>query len=155
MKQQIGVAVLALVVAFGCWHDPRPAAAEVPGPTVPLERGRPHHTVWEGRYMCAQGETALRLTLDTEPDGQTIGMFDFGPHPGNPHLPSGSYRMRGKITMREGGAFELVLVPDQWIAQPAGYLMVGLTATSNRERTELNGRITHETCSWVRVARVS
>ena len=152
MKKQIGLAFV-LVVAVICAHELQLAAE--PQRAVPLERWTAHHTVWEGRYLCAQGETALKLTLETAPDGETVGTFSFGPHAGNPRVPSGSYRVRGQITMRDGGAFDLTLLPVRWIVQPAGYVMVGLTATSNRERTELNGRIAYEACDWVRVARVN
>jgi hypothetical protein len=149
-SQEVRLAVF--VVAIGCWHAP---VADEQQPTVPLERDRSYHTVWEGSYLCAQGETALRLTLDTEPDGQTVGSFDFGPHPGNPNIPSGSYRVRGKVTMRDTGAFDLVLVPDHWIVQPNNYMMVGLTATSDRERRNVTGRITHDSCDWARAARLA
>jgi hypothetical protein len=69
-------------------------------------------------------------------------------------VPSGSYRVRGKLRMLDGGAFDLVLDGERWTNQPPGYIMVGLTARSDKERRSMRGQITHESCKWVEVARV-
>jgi hypothetical protein len=144
--------LIILVVSLGCWQ-PSPSVA---APAVPLDarpKPRSHHTVWEGRYECAQGVTGLRLVLDTAADGATTGTFEFYAVSENPGVPHGSYRMRGKLAMVEAGSFALDLAPDAWIEQPPGYVMVGLSATSDRERRSLTGRITNASCGRVKVTR--
>src|SRR5258706_14845430 len=78
-----GMRCLALVLLAGCWSasEPtvdRPMVGEAPQPIEQARARRPAHSVWKGRYMCAQGPTALTLTMDH--DGPTLAAtFDFGP----------------------------------------------------------------------------
>jgi hypothetical protein len=113
-----------------------------------------HHTVWEGRYQCPQGVTGVRLLLDVASDGATTGSFEFGPVKENPGVPSGSYLVRGQVKMLGGGAFALVLVPVRWTRRPPGYLMVGFTARSDRERRSMHGKIANEACAQLDVSRL-
>jgi hypothetical protein len=118
----------------------------------------PAITVWEGRYMCPQGVTAVELTLErglTTPDtGETSvdAVFTFGPHVGNPGLPTGSYRMTGQISAVAG---ELVvsLQPDAWITRPLTYEMVSVQATIDRDQRRLVGTIGSPRCSWIEANR--
>jgi hypothetical protein len=49
---------------------------------------------------------------------------------------------------------EIELLPDEWILQPPGYVMVGLVASTDRKWRRLRGRITHDSCSIFVVHRV-
>ena len=146
-----------LVVTLGCWREPEPAAAptahelgKLDAPARPASR----HTVWEGKYVCAQGVTGLHLELDIAANGVTTGLFEFYGVRENPNaVPRGSYRLRGKLTMVEAGSFALDLEPDEWIVQPPGYMMVGLKAASDRERRSMTGR-TNPSCGGMKVARI-
>ena len=131
-----------------------PTVHQLDAPTHPAS----HHTVWEGKYVCAQGVTGLHLELDTASNGATTATFAFYGVPENPNpVPRGSYRLRGKVTMAKTGSFALALElePDEWNAQPPDYMMVGLSVTSDRERRSMAGRITNPSCGAVKVSRVN
>lgn len=148
-----------MVFLTACWSSSSQPPPPAPEPihnaelAAPLEvEPVPHHTVWRGKYTCRQGVTALQLTIDVDAQGEATAVFDFGPHTGNPAIPSGSYRMLG--TVRESGAkLQVRLQPDKWINQPEGYMMVGINADSDRERHRLTGWITDEGCAGVELRR--
>ncbi len=117
---------------------------------VPL----PAHTLWRGRYLCLQGPTSLTLTLDLTGGGAASAVFDFGPLPENPAIPSGRYLVQGSAIQRPDGGLDVLLAPDRWIDQPTGYAMVGLTATIDPAARTLRGRIDQETCAGVELLRL-
>ncbi len=145
---------LALLLAGGCWSSSPPPPEPVQNVAGPLEvEPVPEHSVWRGKYDCAQGITALELTLDVAASGTANALFVFGPHEQNPGIPAGSYRMSG--TVREAGAKLVVrLEPVAWIEQPPSYVMVGLAAESDRARQRLVGKITNEGCRAVELHRL-
>ena len=152
----VRLSLILLVVTLSCWRETQPAASptvhQLDAPAHPAS----HHTVWEGKYVCAQGVTGLHLELDTATDGATTATFAFYGIPENPNsVPRGSYRLRGKVTMAKAGSFALALEPDEWIVQPPEYMMVGLSVTSDRERRSMAGRITNPSCGVVKVSRVN
>lgn len=147
------LALLAVVTA--CWSaPPRTAPVSNVAPRTVGERVHdlPQHTVWSGAYTCAQGLTALTLTLDVTAAGDATAIFEFGPIEQNPDLPRGSYRMRGRLFPHES-ALELRLDPDSWVDQPPGYMMVGLDAALDRTRRYLDGRITEDRCGSLTLRR--
>ena len=152
------VRVASLLLWTACWSSssppppPEPIHNVVPGGPAELEP-LPVHTVWRGFYECAQGKTAVQLTLDLDSDGTAKAIFDFGPHADNPDLPPGSYRLTG-TSRDDGPKVALDLVPDRWISQPPGYEMVGLSAVTGSRRLRLRGRISHPACSTFDVQRV-
>jgi len=152
----VRIALVVLVVTVGCWQDAQPAVTTTPTIHKLGARRLPasHHTVWEGKYTCAQGVTGLHLELDTASNGVTTGIFVFYGLAQNPWVPRGSYRLRGLVTMSQTGSFALALAPDGWITESPGYLMVGLQATSDRERRSLSGRLTDPSCAVMALARV-
>jgi hypothetical protein len=147
-----------LPLLTACWSSSSPPPPPEPihnvQPRGPAEREPlPVHTVWRGFYDCAQGKTAVQLTLDLDTDGSAKAIFDFGPHADNPDLPAGSYRLIG--TSREDGPkLAIELVPDRWISQPPGYEMVGLTAATGSRRLRLRGQISNPACSTFDVQRM-
>lgn len=79
---------------------------------------------WTGVYVCAQGDTRLRLSFDRGPGPADLtAVFAFGPTADNPTVPRGSYRMEG--TLAEG---VLDLNATTWIKKPRGYVTVDLRA---------------------------
>lgn len=145
----------ALLVFAACWSAPPPAepvSNVAPRTTGERVHDLPQHTTWSGAYTCAQGLTALTLTLDVTGAGDATAIFDFGPIEENPSLPHGSYRMRGRLFPR-GASLQLRLDPDAWIDQPPGYMMVGLDTTLDRTRRYLDGRITDERCGQLSLRR--
>src|SRR5438105_12019885 len=109
--------------------------------------------VWEGHDTCAQGDTAVRLTIGWRADGSARAVFEFGPLPDNPTVPSGSYALRGIVRDDPSGALEIQLAPDRWIDQPAGYLMVGVFAVSDVQREHLAGKIDMAGCGAIEATR--
>ena len=96
-------------------------------------------TQWAGFYTCAQGATALKLTLIDDDPSRVTAVFAFGPTPANPDLPRGSYTLRGT---RRGAQVELT--PDAWLERPEGYEMVGLNG--GMAGTRFEGRILFDGC---------
>ena len=150
-----------MVLLTACWSSSS-SSPPAPPPPEPLHNTElagpleaepvPSHSVWRGKYTCRQGLTALQLTIDVDAQGEANAVFDFGPHTGNPNIPSGSYRMLGTVH-ESGSKLQVRLQPDKWISQPEGYMMVGINADSDRERHRLTGWITDEGCAGVELRR--
>jgi hypothetical protein len=139
-------AVAAVVVAPGPDGATRAAAAE--------PRSRiPPFSVWVGSYTCPQGVTALRLSIEARSGGEAVASFEFGPHPDNPKLPRGEYRMTGTVRLLSRGQLHVKLAPDRWVTQPDGWSMTGLTATSDLEQQTLEGRIDAQACGELSARR--
>lgn len=145
----------ALLVLVGCWRAPetQPVATlpepllEVRPPVVPAR------SVWSGFYECAQGRTAVTLTIVARSSGSAKALFEFGPHEGNPGVPAGKYRMTGTFREDDGGRLQLSLQPQRWIEQPSGYTMTGVAARSDASRRRLEGSILSERCGEIVVER--
>jgi hypothetical protein len=101
--------------------------------------------VYEGGYVCAQGTTALRLTVRPPAGGQQTARFDFG---GNDGLPRGAYL----VTVRLDGNGDIALAPLRWLDQPTDYEMVGARLRQNGP--ELVGTITDPACDNIALRRV-
>lgn len=82
--------------------------------------------VWEGGYICGQGRTFLRLTLDGDADGVVRGSFYFGSVSweggSNNSVPPGEFRVNG--VLQDDGS--LILRGVGWVDRPAGYDMINL-----------------------------
>jgi len=65
----------------------------------------------------------------------------------NPGVPDGSYELAGSYS-----ATGLVLNPDYWINEPAGYQMVGLSAPPPHGNS-MSGSVTGANCSTFQVTR--
>ena len=116
----------------------------------------PQYSIWVGSYTCVQGITWLRLTIETsDRGGPATGHFQFGPHTDNPGVPQGDYWMKGTARPGEHGVIDVRLVPDKWASHPNGYVMVGLTARSDREQRTLHGTIDFSGCTTLDVTRVT
>lgn len=96
----------------------------------------------------------MRLTIDTNPGGEAVMLFEFGPLPDNPHLPAGSYQLIGTHAPGDDGATTLELTPDKWIVQPPGYSRVSLSAEIDGEHAEITGRIHNAQCGELHGTRV-
>ena len=104
----------------------------------------PLHSVWEGTYVCSQGLSSVRLTIDAQRNGVVSARYDFGATPQNTSVPTGAYSMKGTIQPTSHG-FLAELEPDEWIDHPSGYVSVSLSIeTANRDMT---GTIHHDSCS--------
>jgi hypothetical protein len=122
--------------------------------TAHADGRKPYHSVWIGNYVCAQGSTALRLTIEMREKTTATARFEFGPNTINKNLPTGAYEMTGTVRVDAHDILDIKLVPDHWILQPNGYVMVGLTATSDHEQKTLDGRIDNPSCGAVALRRM-
>jgi hypothetical protein len=105
--------------------------------------------VWEGGYICGQGKTFLRLTLDGGPDGVVTGTFYFTSASwnggSNLTVPEGEYRVSGNMYL-DG---KLFLNGVGWNNQPYNYSMVGLEGRveTDAQGTHFSGRVIGDNCT--------
>jgi hypothetical protein len=124
-------AAAVLLAAAACSSPPPPTPASILSGT------------WSGTYTCAQGLTALRLTVSAAQTGKLTATFRFSAVPSNPSVPTGSYTMTGTFTARAE-----TLTPGRWLHQPAGYMLVGLHGGPPAHGgTVLTGKVTSSGCT--------
>lgn len=105
---------------------------------------------WRGIYTCAQGNTALTLTINRVGKDEVRALFHFQAAPDNPGVPSGCYELTGRVAAPSG---RFTLTPSFWIAQPQGYMMVGLEGTIRADGMAMSGRVTDPSCTTFQLAR--
>ena len=110
-------------------------------PAAAQQRLRPG--LYVGEYLCAQGETALRLAVWNTGGARQLAVFEFG---GNAEVPIGSYTVQ--ISRERGGLYRLT--PLRWVRQPVDYEMVG--AELRRRGGQLSGRIADPRCGAIRLS---
>jgi hypothetical protein len=90
----------------------------------------------------------MRLTI-TGSGGDTVrATVEFYAVAGNPGVPDGSYVLTGNYSASSG----LVLIPDHWINEPAGYGMVGLSGPSPSGNS-MRGTVQGVNCTTFSVTR--
>lgn len=116
-------------------------------------RGLDSRAEYRGVYVCGQGLTALRLrVLGTLPNGRRSVLFSFDAPRDNPGVPTGSFTMQGRLSLRRG---VMKLSPVSWVSRPPGWLMVGLNGTSDDGGQSFHGEIVGGfLCTTFSVARV-
>jgi eukaryotic-like serine/threonine-protein kinase len=104
---------------------------------------------WTGTYVCSQGETGLRLAIQATAGGALTATFNFYAVPANPGVPSGSFTMTG--TSSHSGVH---LTHGHWIKEPAGYMMVDLSAPpASNGGALLSGTVTTPSCTTFTVKK--
>jgi hypothetical protein len=91
---------------------------------------------WTGKYICGQGITALRLHISRGRGQAITAIFDFGPLPENPELPTGAYRMAGTY---DPASRHMKLSGVNWIQAPPDYVMVGLDGRMTASGDTISG----------------
>lgn len=108
---------------------------------------------YRGNYICAQGMTSLTIQfLRPEAGFQAAAIFTFGPSDDNPSVPFGAFLLKGTVDLNGG---RLELQPLSWLSQPPGYVMVGLSGTSNDGGKTFEGTINGFRCTEFSISRVS
>jgi hypothetical protein len=105
---------------------------------------------WRGDYICAQGNTAVALTIEPAKDGGLSALFHFEAAPDNPDVPTGCYEMQGRFTP---ATREVALGPLRWLRRPPNYVMVGLDGHLSADGSEIQGMVQGPGCSFFRVQR--
>ena len=96
-----------------------------------------------GTYTCVQGLTTAKLRIVEAQDDQRLeAIFAFGPTPGNPLVPTGSFLMEGRLD-RAGRT--ILLEPTLWLQQPRGFNMIGLVGQIDPAFRTIEGRVLHGT----------
>ena len=136
------------------------AASTSPTPIEPDDRGRVSvaastaptpivfpsgETRWIGVYSCAQGLTALELTIAHDPATHALqAVFSFSEHPWNPGVPSGAFTMTGTFDPANGS---MRLMQNAWLQQPAGYVMVDLDGVYRPAKEMISGTVANPSCT--------
>ncbi len=108
---------------------------------------------WTGTYVCAQGNTAVSLTITPEGDGPRVGaLFHFEAVPDNPDVPTGCYEMAGEYDALRR---RLRLSPWRWLRRPPAYVMVGLDGLLSPDGSTLAGQVKGPGCSDFLVTRAA
>jgi hypothetical protein len=111
---------------------------------------------WVGHFVCADGITDLKLTIEPyftdtfkekpdpyrEPDPIFVNArFDTFPMPENPAVSAASYRLTGSFLDRRGS-----LKPSEGAQPPPGSRLVGLSGEISGDGTTFSGTIDGEGC---------
>lgn len=99
---------------------------------------------WQGQYDCAQGKTALALTITQAGPGRVRALFYFHALASNPRVPSGCFTMTGHY---EAAGRRIVLQPTLWLLQPAHFVWIGLVGRIGADGKGMTGRITGPGCT--------
>lgn len=117
----------------------------------PAPAGGPSLTgTWEGTYECTQGETGMTLSI-VDVGGDLDAIMEFYEVDDNPGVPAGAFAMEGT-----SGAEGIELAGTEWIEEPEGYVMGGLTADAvEGEVEQLEGAVDSEGCTTFDLSRTS
>lgn len=99
---------------------------------------------WRGAYVCAQGNTALALTIEPRKDGTLAALFHFEAAPDNPEVPTGCFEMNGRHDPATG---RLAFSPVRWLRRPPFYVMVGLEGRVSGGGQRIEGRVLGPGCT--------
>jgi hypothetical protein len=105
---------------------------------------------WRGSYICAQGETALKLTVTPVKTGAIEARFDFGPLPKNLEVPKGVYAMQGTF---DPASRRMVLNGVKWIDAPLMYVMVDLDGRMIAAGDLITGKVPGPGCTVFELRR--
>jgi hypothetical protein len=141
MSMTYGVFISALLAACVTQWATSCSAPDGPNPAG----------AWVGRYTCAQGLTALDLTIEQPTPGRLRAQFHFSAVPSNPEVPEGCFLMTGRFDGRD----HVVLEPSARVDRPAGFVMVGLDGTLTAGASVLTGNVTQvPVCTTFTLSRV-
>jgi hypothetical protein len=147
---RIAAAALLAAAATGIALAAAPGTTSATAPKSGVT-GRPEvDGVWTGTYHCNQGLTGVQLTISGSAGGAggVTATIHFYPVAANPGVEDGSYELVGSYSATGG----LVLNPDYWIDEPAGYEMVGLSAPPPHANA-MSGSVRGVNCSTFSVTR--
>jgi len=100
--------------------------------------------LWQGRYDCAQGETALALRIAPLGDGRVDALFYFHALVQNPGVPSGCFVMTGRY---DSTTRRLTLRPVRWLVHPQNFVWTGLVGRIGSDGAGITGRIEGPGCT--------
>lgn len=98
---------------------------------------------WSGNYYASQGKTSLVLTInDITSDGNiSDATFEFGPLKENTNVPTGSYKMSGKLNKDDGS---IELTGEKWIKQPVNFEMLDIHGKVDLKNHSISGYVSSQ-----------
>ena len=108
---------------------------------------------WRGTYVCAQGLTGINLTIRQGLDSDVEAIFHFYAVPQNPDVPSGCFRMSGRLDPATR-AFSLTSDDSRWIVRPPDYIVVDFHGSLGAEGRSMRGRVDGPGCTEFELQRL-
>ncbi|MBR0653373.1 hypothetical protein GXW78_27225 [Roseomonas terrae] len=105
---------------------------------------------WRGSYVCAQGHTALALTIEPDKPGTFSAFFHFEAPSDNPGVPTGCYEMQGRF---DPTTRQMVLNQRRWVLKPPNYVMVDLSGQLSPGGDRIEGQVHGPFCATFQVDR--
>lgn len=95
---------------------------------------------YSGTYSAGQGLTSLDFTIiSIDNDDNITAVFAFHENPDNPGVPSGSYKMEGKVLdISSDGIITVEFIGTEWVERPSGYSMLDFIAVINPSNGTIN-----------------
>lgn len=106
--------------------------------------------LWQGRYVCAQGKTALALQIIAIGPRAVRAVFYFHALASNNEVPPGCFAMQGTF---DATTRRLTLLPTRWLARPPFYVWTGLSGTVSMGGGTLTGVISGPACGGFSLVR--
>ena len=136
---------LSAILALACLFPVAAQAQPAPTPAALLEG------IWEGTYVCRQGETHAIVTLGKSDASATArGTFTFGSLPGRSNARAGIFAIAATV---QGASRDVKVVPTGWIERPENYVEIGFIVTLDANGQFLTGRVTEDGCSTITLQR--
>lgn len=108
---------------------------------------------WRGTYECQQGVTGVNLTIRQGFGTALDAVLHFYAIPKNPGVPTGCFRMRGRIDPYTR-QFNLTSDDKQWIVRPPNYTVANVSGTLAADGRSMRGRVEAEGCSYFDLQRL-
>ncbi len=105
---------------------------------------------WSGHYTCAQGNTALSLTITPLEGSRVSALFHFEAPANNPGVPTGCFEMLGDF---DPASARLELRPWRWLHRPPGWVMVGIDGQIGADGLGLTGTVRGPGCTVFALTR--
>ena len=113
-------------------------------PAAALGAALPPTGLYQGHYICAQGETGLALSIAATGATRVTARFYFHAIRANPSVPQGCFAMAGRY---DPATRHLTLAPEGWVVRPYGFVQVGLSGTVSADTTRIAGLVIGPGCT--------
>jgi len=103
-------------------------------------------SIYEGRYLCAQGDTGMTLRIQEVKGRSVYGVFEFFHEPTGAR---GSFSVEGELSQ----SGEITFEPLEWIVRPPRYVAVPFRVTVSDDGATLRGGVLHASCGAMEATR--
>lgn len=106
--------------------------------------------LYQGHYVCAQGETGLALRIAATGATRVTARFYFHAVKANPSVPRGCFAMTGRY---DPATRHLTLAPEGWVVRPHGFVQVSLSGTVSADAARIAGLVIGPGCTTFSLQR--